>query len=66
MHNLELLEDATHGDDIHFTPGMQPQVEAEFKPVEESGACRVRSGAGVSACICMYDGLDVVRFQRRY
>lgn len=44
MHNLELLEDATHRDDIHLAPRMQPRVEAKWR-----GERRVARGAVCAA-----------------
>lgn len=55
VHDLELLEDAAHGDDIHFTAGMQPRRRGEVSSSESEASPR-RSHRSVSlGRTCMYE-----------
>lgn len=69
MHNLELLEDATHRDDIHFSPKVQqqqPQVEADSLLAEETFREEEKKKKKLESCLYLHvEESGVVRFQWR-
>lgn len=55
VHDLELLEDAAHGDDIHFTAGMQPRRRGEVSSSESEASPRRSHRSFSLGRTCMYE-----------